>query len=152
MPKKRKTKRQRIQAGRVSQTAMQTSSVPDVRIIQHKIPEKFTLQTSSVQNTLILNSPRKYLRAELSKTGLLSLIIILIEILLYVLLRNHILVLSNIPYWKGVTKMAMMYCVKCREKREDENAVEVTMKNGKPALKGKCPVCGTGMYKIGKAK
>jgi len=25
------------------------------------------------------------------------------------------------------------------------------MKNGKPALKGKCPVCGTGMYKIGAA-
>ncbi len=28
----------------------------------------------------------------------------------------------------------------------------VTMKNGKPATKGSCPVCGTGMYKIGKAK
>jgi len=25
------------------------------------------------------------------------------------------------------------------------------MKNGKPAMKGKCPVCGTGMYRIGKA-
>lgn len=48
--------------------------------------------------------------------------------------------------------MAMMYCVKCREKRDDPDAVEVTMKNGKPAMKGTCPVCGTGMYKIGKAK
>ena len=47
--------------------------------------------------------------------------------------------------------MATMYCVKCRAKR-DCDAEEVTMKNGKPALKGKCPVCGTGMYKIGKAK
>ena len=36
-------------------------------------------------------------------------------------------------------------------KREDPSAVKVTMKNGKPALKGKCPVCGTGMYKIGAA-
>ena len=42
-----------------------------------------------------------------------------------------------------------MYCVKCRAKREDPNATKVTMKNGKPAMKGKCPTCGTGMYKIG---
>ncbi len=48
--------------------------------------------------------------------------------------------------------MATMYCVKCRAKREDSNAVEVTMKNGKPAMKGKCPECGTGMYRIGKPK
>lgn len=45
--------------------------------------------------------------------------------------------------------MASMYCVKCRTKREDPNPQKVTMKNGKSALKGKCPVCGTGMYKIG---
>jgi len=47
--------------------------------------------------------------------------------------------------------MVQAYCVKCRAKREDPNATPVTMKNGKPAMKGKCPVCGTGMYKIGKA-
>ncbi|KKT75573.1 MAG: hypothetical protein UW69_C0014G0007 [Microgenomates group bacterium GW2011_GWA2_44_7] len=47
--------------------------------------------------------------------------------------------------------MAKMYCVKCRASREDPNPQKVTMKNGKPALKGKCPVCGTGMYKIGAA-
>ena len=47
--------------------------------------------------------------------------------------------------------MATMYCVKCREKRDDPNAEQVTMKNGKPALKGTCPVCGTKMFKIGKA-
>jgi hypothetical protein len=29
-----------------------------------------------------------------------------------------------------------------------KNAERVTMKNGRPALKGKCTVCGTGMYKI----
>ena len=44
------------------------------------------------------------------------------------------------------------YCVKCKAKREMNNAEEVTMKNGKPATKGICPVCGTGMYRIGKAK
>jgi hypothetical protein len=47
--------------------------------------------------------------------------------------------------------MATMYCVKCRTKRDVENPEKVTMKNGKPAMKGKCPVCGTGMYKIGAA-
>lgn len=44
-----------------------------------------------------------------------------------------------------------MYCVKCREKRDDPNAEAITMKNGKPAQKGTCPVCGTKMFKIGKA-
>ena len=47
--------------------------------------------------------------------------------------------------------MAEMYCVKCRAKREEPYATSGTMKKGKPAMKGKCPVCSTGMYKIGKA-
>ena len=42
-----------------------------------------------------------------------------------------------------------MYCVKCRAKKDDPNPQKVTMKNGKPALKGKCPSCGTTMFKIG---
>lgn len=42
----------------------------------------------------------------------------------------------------------MGYCVKCKEKREIKDALKVTMKNGRPALKGKCPVCGTVMFKI----
>ena len=45
--------------------------------------------------------------------------------------------------------MAQMYCVKCRTKRDAENVEEVTMKNGKKAAKGKCPVCGTSMFRIG---
>ncbi len=40
------------------------------------------------------------------------------------------------------------YCVKCKSKREMVDVQKVTMKNGRPALKGKCAVCGTGMYKI----
>jgi DNA polymerase II large subunit len=28
------------------------------------------------------------------------------------------------------------------------DAQRVTMKNGRPAMKGKCPTCGTGMYRI----
>lgn len=40
------------------------------------------------------------------------------------------------------------YCVKCREKREIKDPVEVTLKNGRPALKGTCPVCGTGLFRM----
>ena len=29
-----------------------------------------------------------------------------------------------------------------------KDAKEVTMKNGRKAMKGKCPDCGTGMYRI----
>ena len=43
------------------------------------------------------------------------------------------------------------YCLKCRVKREMSNEKAITMKNGKPATEGKCPVCGTKMFKIGKA-
>lgn len=42
------------------------------------------------------------------------------------------------------------YCMKCRAKREMKNAKSITMKNGKPATQGVCPVCGTKMFKIGK--
>ncbi len=40
------------------------------------------------------------------------------------------------------------YCVKCKAKVEIKNPQRVTMKNGRPAMKGKCSVCGTGVYKI----
>jgi len=40
------------------------------------------------------------------------------------------------------------YCVKCKAKRTMANVKKVKMANGRPALKGSCPVCGTGMFKI----
>jgi len=40
------------------------------------------------------------------------------------------------------------YCVKCNAKKEIIDAVEETMKNGRKAIKGKCPTCGTVMFKI----
>lgn len=40
------------------------------------------------------------------------------------------------------------YCVKCKAKRAISNSKQVKMANGRPALKGTCPVCGTGMFKI----
>ena len=41
------------------------------------------------------------------------------------------------------------YCVKCKTKREMKDATNVTMKNGKGAAQGVCPVCGTKLFKIG---
>jgi len=40
------------------------------------------------------------------------------------------------------------YCVKCKAKNEIIDGVEETMKNGRKAIKGKCPTCGTVMFKI----
>jgi len=40
--------------------------------------------------------------------------------------------------------MVTAYCVKCRAKRE------IKMKNGRPAVKGTCPKCGTKVFRIGK--
>ena len=44
--------------------------------------------------------------------------------------------------------MAEGYCVKCKAKKEISQAVEETMKNGRRAIKGKCPVCGTVIFKF----
>ena len=42
------------------------------------------------------------------------------------------------------------YCMKCRTKREMKDAKAITMKNGRPATQGVCPVCGTKMFRIGR--
>jgi NAD-dependent SIR2 family protein deacetylase len=44
--------------------------------------------------------------------------------------------------------MAEAYCVKCKAKKEMQDGKEVTMKNGRKAMKGKCPDCGTSLFRI----
>ncbi len=44
--------------------------------------------------------------------------------------------------------MAEGYCVKCKAKKEIVEAVEEVMKNGRKAIKGRCPTCGVVMFKI----
>lgn len=52
-------------------------------------------------------------------------------------------------YKKGdPTTTETMYCVKCRTMVVVSGPERVTMKSERPALKGKCPHCGTGTYKI----
>lgn len=42
------------------------------------------------------------------------------------------------------------YCVKCREKVSLDKYKKITMKNGRPAIRSICPVCGTKVFRIGK--
>jgi hypothetical protein len=56
----------------------------------------------------------------------------------------------------GVQPLAMDwlvegYCVKDRKRVEMVNPHPVTMVNGRPAIAGVCPHCGTKMYKISKS-
>jgi hypothetical protein len=48
--------------------------------------------------------------------------------------------------------MPEAYCVKCKAKREINNPTQITMKNGRPAVQGECPVCNTRLFKIGATK
>ena len=49
-----------------------------------------------------------------------------------------------------VTPVPEGYCVKERKKVEIKDPQQVTMKNGRPAIQGTCPDCGTKIFKIGK--
>jgi hypothetical protein len=40
------------------------------------------------------------------------------------------------------------YCVKCRVNRPIKNPNRVTLSNGRPAIKGTCPVCSSGMFRM----
>jgi len=39
------------------------------------------------------------------------------------------------------------YCVKCKTQRPMQGAQRVTLSNGRPALKGTCPVCHSGLFR-----
>jgi len=40
------------------------------------------------------------------------------------------------------------YCVKCKAKKEMQEGKEEMLKNGRRAMKGKCPDCGTTLCRI----
>ena len=43
------------------------------------------------------------------------------------------------------------YCLKCRAHREMKETEKATLKNGRPATRGKCNEYGTSMFRIGRA-
>jgi PHP family Zn ribbon phosphoesterase len=64
-----------------------------------------------------------------------------------IIIRNAIFFVVNEK--EGYSMQA--YCMKCRTKKEMKDAKAIKMKNGRPATQGVCPVCGTKMFRIGKA-
>ena len=42
------------------------------------------------------------------------------------------------------------FCFKCRAKVQVKNHEHIVLKNGRPAIRGVCPTCGTKVFKIGK--
>ena len=63
--------------------------------------------------------------------------------------ENSLWFIPNIPKRRQMAMQA--YCVKCKAKREIKDARSITMKNGRPATQGVCPICGTKMFRIGKS-
>jgi hypothetical protein len=41
------------------------------------------------------------------------------------------------------------YCVKCKGKKDIKDAKQIETKNGRPAVQGLCPDCGTKITVIG---
>ena len=46
--------------------------------------------------------------------------------------------------------MVQAYCVKCRKKVDVKDPKQVKLKNGRDAVQGTCPKCGTKVFRIGK--
>ena len=44
------------------------------------------------------------------------------------------------------------YCMKCKDKQVIKDPKEITHKNGKAAVTGKCTKCGTNVFRMGKLK
>ena len=44
-----------------------------------------------------------------------------------------------------------IYCLKCRAKTGSRDVEQVILRNGRPALRVACSLCGTGIYRIGSA-
>ncbi|MFZ0843902.1 MAG: DUF5679 domain-containing protein [Nitrosotalea sp.] len=44
---------------------------------------------------------------------------------------------------------ALAYCVNCRRRVKIDQAKNVKLKNGRPAVKGLCSRCGTNVFRIG---
>jgi len=96
MPKKRKTRKQKMQASirhQAVQTAPIASPQNDIRI-----PERFTLTQPTNTFTSSALYPHQYLKSELLRIALLSVAIVVGELILFFLLRNHIILLPNLQY------------------------------------------------------
>jgi hypothetical protein len=96
MAKKRKTREQKISANlRHNFSHTFTSGTPLSVKIQPQITPSMLKMTS--QKTVALNS-YPYLIKDLSKTAILTLAIFISQIILFTLLRNHVILIPGISY------------------------------------------------------
>ncbi len=66
---------------------------------------------------------------------------------------REIIIISEVTWYMAkAPSTATGYCMKCKTQREIKNPKQITMKNGRPATEGTCPVCSTRMFKIGSTK
>ena len=49
---------------------------------------------------------------------------------------------------KASSSNSQAYCVKCKKKRDIKDPQDTTMKNGRPAIRGTCSVCGSKVFRI----
>src|SRR5476651_1772152 len=103
MPKQRKARKQKLQASMrpnpVSATVISPTSSVSLQTSQvTRSQEKFSLNVTKMQNNVTVMGSHAYLRGELTKTAMLSAAIIIGELLLFFLLRNHTIVLFNVSY------------------------------------------------------
>lgn len=68
---------------------------------------------------------------------------------------------ATILSWSDEGKVAIVpletitieaYCAKCKIKRKMLNAIEVTSKDGRPAIRGTCEICGSNLHRFGRIK
>jgi|SRR5579871_1227576 len=103
MPKNRKTRKQKIRASIKQQPVIATvvQSSPQNTTQTHqpiKLPDKLTLQQTIGQNSMGTTHSHSYLRGELLKTAILSGAIIIAELFLFFIIRNHLIVLPYVSY------------------------------------------------------
>jgi len=55
---------------------------------------------------------------------------------------------SQFELFAEVLRMVEGRCMKCKKSVEIKNAQNVTMKNGRKAVKGVCQTCGTKVFRI----
>lgn len=65
-------------------------------------------------------------------------------------LKASLLIPELAPIQPSTSESVQAYCVKCRTKRSIKNPQSVKMRNGRSAMQGTCPVCGTKTFRIHK--
>jgi hypothetical protein len=97
MAKKRKTRDQKKLAD-LHHKFVHTLTSQTLPAVKIQFPVKAIISPSSRPNQTILTNKYPYLIKDLSKTGALTLGILAFQIILFVLLKNHVMMIPGISY------------------------------------------------------